>query len=91
LDFTLRDDPKVAYSDRERKVLLLLPVGEGSARSTTQLAKMLFGKVRPWNSQRMMVGLINSIRKKAEHNGEEFAVRTGGRIGPSPMMVWIEV
>lgn len=88
--FSLTIDPKVDYSERERAVFDLLPIGEGDATTTSDIVEGYYGKDKPLNAQRLIHGVLRSLQAKARINDEPFTVATGKRRGHKPMEVWLD-
>jgi hypothetical protein len=80
---------KVRYSKTERELFKLLPPGGGRIDSIELTAKHYSGEA-PFHGKTIVVGLINSLMRKLEANGEPFRICKTGLSGPKPIEFWLQ-
>lgn len=87
--FTLKRELHVGYSDGEQRLFALLPTPD-NPRDTKTLVKLYYGKQAPINANKILIGMLASLRRKVHHNREPFTIKNTKRSGPKPMSFWIE-
>lgn len=86
----LSSSPRVRYSPGERRVFSFLR-GKEAPRDTEKLISLHYdGSRPPFHGRRVVTGLLSSLARKAELNGEPFQVCSTGRMGPVSMAYWLE-
>jgi urease beta subunit len=79
----------VRYSPGEQQLFKLLPTN-GKPLTTAELTKLRYGSIVPLNGQKIILGLVKSLRTKVDLNKEPFRVFTSKRSGPRPISVWVQ-
>jgi hypothetical protein len=79
----------VKYSPGEKKLFAML---SKDAQSSEELSDKFYNGAThfPFHCRRTIIGLINSIQKKADVNNEPFRVVKSQPRGPYPINVWLE-
>jgi hypothetical protein len=77
----------IKYSPSELRVLELL---NSKPQSSTTLCEKYFqaGEL-PFNAQKIIIGVLTSLARKAKFNKDSFQVQKSKRAGPKPMEFWL--
>ncbi len=92
----LSTEVKVSYSEAERRMFDLLPVGIKNAVTVQDLLdskqESANGAEAPFRSHAMagIRATIGNLSRKIEANEEPFRVMKSARAGPHPINFWIE-
>lgn len=81
---------KVKYSASEQKLIKLIPDKPDKINSKELVSKYYGAKNAPFNAQKMIIGMIASIEKKATYNKEPWKLCRSKPAGPRASDVWIE-
>lgn len=80
---------KVPYSDAERELFDLLPVGGRNAISSADIANKRYGATAPFHALAIIRATIGNLTRKIEINNEPFRIEKTGRSGPHHIQFWI--
>jgi hypothetical protein len=84
----LGENVKAKYSPRERDLFKILRRGR---LDTKEISRRLYGKEDiPLNSRQIVLGGLDTLRKKVAVNREPFRIASTERSGPNPIEFWIE-
>lgn len=92
MDFTLTSKGVVRYSPGEQRIFKLLPK-DGRPRSSTAIMEKYYGvasQKAPFHKRKIVIGLLSSLIKKADHNKESFRLCKTRRSGSIPISFWLE-
>lgn len=87
MKFKLKSDGKVKYSNGEQaafKALSVKPI------SSTDMLEKIYTTDEPFNSRKILIGTLKSLRRKIQTNREPFKLVSSERNGPHPMEFWLE-
>ncbi len=78
------------FSLKEEKLLSLIP--KDGVISSIALAERYYDDEpeRPLNAQKIVIGRMDTIGKKLEHNGDARRLKKSKRAGPHPIEFWLE-
>lgn len=82
LSFQLSENPKVAYSDGEKRLFQIL--SKGKVNSTVLADRFYEGSDKPFHAVKAVTAMIRSLEKKMTANKEKVALVSGPQ-GPFPM------
>lgn len=80
---------KVKYSKGEKAAFMTL---SAKPCSTTKMLEKIYAKNKnePLNSRKILIGTLNSLRRKLTINREPFKLCNSERNGPHAMEFWLE-
>ncbi len=82
------EEVMINYSPSETRVLKLL---RAKPQSTIALCeRYYYPQEPPFNGRVIVVGILSSLKRKAEINQDSFRIRKSERAGPNPIKFWIE-
>lgn len=86
--YHLKIEPQFSYSKGERKIFgFLAPV----RRSSADIAERYYRPLHvPMHGRKIIIGLLNSVRRKVELNKEPFRIMATPRKGPHAIYFFIE-
>jgi hypothetical protein len=87
--FKLKIDGKVKYSKGEQAAFKVL---SATPRSSTMMLEKIYTKTtdEPFNSRKILIGTLKSLRRKILANREPFKLCNSERNGPHAMEFWLE-
>lgn len=87
--FKLKIDGKVKYSNGEQAAFKAL---SDKPRSSTVIIDKVYSNTtnEPYNSRKIIIGVLKSLRAKMLANKEPFKLLSTERSGPNPMSFWLE-
>ena len=87
-----QSDLTISYSWSERRLFEFLPK-DGRPITTKDLAKRYYASLGPppFHGRKIILGIVDSLRAKVEHNKEGFTIAKSPRRGPSPIEVSISL
>lgn len=80
----------VPLSDRERRLLDLLPKTGKKITSTALVKRYYAGEITPLNARQIVVSRMNSVKQKLITNKDKRRVMQSKRRGPKPINYWLE-
>jgi len=80
---------KIKLSDREQKLLDLIP-SDGSRIRSDELIERYYsdGEEKPFSAREVLTGRIRSIIRKQEFNKDKKPIKASGARGPNPIEYW---
>jgi len=85
----LSDSVVVPYSEAERELFALLPVGGKNAITSQDLVEKRYGASAPFHARAIIVATVGNLARKVEANREPFEIGRTVRQGPHPIRFWI--
>lgn len=86
--YHLKIEPQFSYSKGERKIFGLLAPAR---RSSADIAERYYRPLHvPMHGRKIIIGLMNSIRRKVVLNKEPFRIMASPRKGPNSIFFWVE-
>jgi hypothetical protein len=80
---------KIRYSPTEQSVLAILP-DDGTKLTSDQIMDSHYGRRKPLNARKIIIGVMRSLIIKSNRNKETFRICKSARKGPHPMKFWME-
>ncbi len=80
------------FSQREERLLSLVPTAPGTITSVELAGRYYDGEEGdpPLNAQKIVIGRMDTIGKKLEHNKDARRLQKSKRAGPHPIEFWLE-
>lgn len=79
---------EIKYSNGEQRILALLTARRASS---SEIARGYYGKTEiPFHGRKIVIGLLSSLRRKADLKRDKFRVKSTKRSGPKAMEFWLE-
>jgi hypothetical protein len=79
---------EIKFSAIEERILRLIPK-DGSQISSKDLVAKFYGEDVPFNAQKIIVGRLAGIARKAEAAALPWRLRRSGRAGPRAAHYWL--
>lgn len=87
MKFKLKTEGKVKYSKGEQATFKAL---SDKPRSSTAILGKIYPDEIPYTGRKVMIVMLQSLRRKMLINKEPFKLVNSKRAGPHPMEFWLE-